>query len=90
MNVKIAGRTQKEYDEDNKEKRKEFYETNKDKILENNKEYYEANKEKMQEYQKEKITCECGSIVCKIILARHKRSVKHQEFLKTILTPIIH
>lgn len=41
LNAQIQGRTQKEY-----------YNDNKDKLLENKKEYYEINKEKKKEYQK--------------------------------------
>jgi hypothetical protein len=53
LNMIRASRTQKQYNEDNKEKiqekKKGYYETNKEKI----KEYYEDNKEKIQEYNKE-------------------------------------
>jgi group I intron endonuclease len=84
----------KEYREANKElileNKKEYYEHNKDKILENKKEYYEANKDKIHEKRSLKIACECGFIVCKYSITNHKRSVKHQELMKTILTPIIH
>ena len=89
LNKRIEGRTKqeyhKEYNETNKDKikinQKEKYNKNKAKINKKNKEYYEANKEK--------ITCECGCIVCKYTLLRHKRSIKHQELMKTILTPIV-
>ena len=57
VNKVIAGRTYKEYREDNKEKikenHKEYYENNKDKIKENSKEYRENNKEHYKEYWKE-------------------------------------
>jgi hypothetical protein len=49
-----------------KEKIKEYREVNKEK-----------NKEKMKEYFKEKITCDCGCIVLKCSLNRHKKSKKH-------------
>lgn len=82
----------KEYYEDNKERMKErmkeYYEDNKEKINKRKKEYYEENKEKIKEYRednkekiKEKIQCECGSIVTKINLNRHKRSLKHQAWV---------
>jgi group I intron endonuclease len=100
LNKLIAGNIvdtkeyQKEYRENNKEHFKDYdtkyYIENKEKIQEHKKEFYEANKEKIQEHKKEKITCECGCIVCRVVLSRHKRSIKHQEFLKTISTPIIH
>jgi hypothetical protein len=53
VNIRIDGRTKKEYNQDNKdtiqEYRKEYYEDNKEKA----KEYYEDNKEKSKEYYEE-------------------------------------
>ena len=131
INMKIPGRTNKEWIDDNKEilkqKKKEYYklnkeklndkskkyrENNKDKMKELNQKYYEMNKEKHNEYSKkkhkenmkdetyrikkndkgkiwreenpdyfkEKIVCECGSIVSKCNLPRHKKTKKHLEF----------
>jgi hypothetical protein len=57
INNVIAGRTPKEYYQDNREKiaeqRKEYYQDNRDKIAEKKKEYYQANSEIMLEKQKE-------------------------------------
>ena len=57
VNMLIAGRTQKEYREDNiehkKEYNKEYYQDNKE-HKEKCKEYYENNKEYMKEYYKER------------------------------------
>jgi hypothetical protein len=80
LNKYIAGRTKKEYYEDNKEKeneyRKEYYQNNKDKInqyrednqekiKEQKKEYYEDNQEKILERQKEYDKERCKiKIVC--------------------------
>jgi predicted GIY-YIG superfamily endonuclease len=71
LNEHRAKRSTKEYQEDNKEKLKEYY-----------KEYNEDNKEKKKEKRKEKITCECGCIVTKGCLTRHKRTDKHLELTK--------
>jgi len=49
INKCIAGRTKKEYYEDNVDKYKKYYEDNAEKI----KEYYEENAEKIKEYKKE-------------------------------------
>ena len=46
LNSKIEGRTNKEWYNDNKEKKKKYYEDNKEKISKQKKEYYENNKEK--------------------------------------------
>ncbi len=52
INKKIAGRTDKEYREDNAEKRKQYYETNIDKIKEYKKEYSIKNADKMKDTYK--------------------------------------
>ena len=55
INKQIAGRKNKEWYEDNKEKQitkqKKYSNDNKDKVKEYQKEYYEKNKEKLIEYQ---------------------------------------
>jgi len=60
-----------------KEVSKKCYEKHKEKRLEDKKEYYKKIKEKRQE----KITCECGSIVSKGCLTRHKKRQIHQSYL---------
>ncbi len=103
LNKRIEGRTKQEYkeyyqeyfkkyQETNKDKiqehKKEIYEANKDKILENQKQYRENNKDNNKDKRKEKITCECGSIICKSDIIKHKKTIKHQELMKTIQTLI--
>ena len=97
INKCIPNRTDKEYREANqdkiREKNKKYYEDNedkireskknyrkdnKDKIKEKSKEYYEANKEKLIKKKK----CECGCIVAKYCIQRHKKSKKHNDLLK--------
>jgi hypothetical protein len=82
LNTFRAKGNMKEYLEDNKdkikEKRKIYLENNKEKIKKTSKKYYEDNKEK----RKEKITCECGCIVRKSHLERHKKSQKHINIMK--------
>jgi vacuolar-type H+-ATPase subunit I/STV1 len=68
---------QKKYNENNKEKIKERYEKNKEKYKKKKLNYYENNKEKLLEKSREKITCECGSIVRIYGLERHKKTSKH-------------
>ena len=53
VNKYVAGRTPKEYYEDNKEKIKKYYQDNKDQIKEYQKEYYEDNKDQIKEYFKQ-------------------------------------
>jgi len=46
------------------------------------KKWYETNKNKINdEKRKEKINCECGSVVRKSDIARHKKSKKHINFV---------
>jgi len=79
LNMRIECRTDKAYRENNKEQ-----------ILKQRKSYYESNKDKFLDDKKEKITCECGCIIGRGDLPRHKRTIKHQELMKTIQTPIAH
>jgi cell division protein FtsN len=57
LNAQLPSRTRKEYYEDNKdklvEKQREFYEERKQDILEYQKQYYEEHKQKKLEYQKQ-------------------------------------
>jgi hypothetical protein len=69
VNKHIAGRTRKEYREDNKDKRKKYREDNKDKL----KEYREENKDKINK----KINCECGGKYTHQGKARHLKRKKH-------------
>ena len=82
VNKKIDDRTKKEYQKDNKKKQKEdakkWYEKNREKKLKYKKEYYENNKEEINEKNREKTTCECGVIITKYGLSRHKKSNKHK------------
>ena len=76
----------KEYYQDNKEelakKHKEYRNEHKEELAKKNKEYRIDNKEEISKRGKEKITCECGSILRKTDLERHKRSKRHLYFLE--------
>jgi len=64
----------------NGDTKKEYRQANKEKLKEQNKEYYQKNKQKISEREKEKIECDCGSIVSRVHIARHKRSKKHSDY----------
>jgi len=72
----------KKYYEENKEKisiiQKKYREENKEKKKEINKKYREENKEKI----KEKVKCECGYLVSKINIQRHRKSKKHLKLIR--------
>jgi hypothetical protein len=69
---------------DNKEYKKEWYEKNKEEILEKHKDYKDKNKEKISEWSSQKITCECGCKISNNHSARHKKSKKHIELMEEI------
>ena len=56
----------------------------KDIIGERSKQRYIDNKEKINNHAKEKITCECGTIVCRRHISTHKKSKKHQKLLGSV------
>jgi len=92
INKNIAGRTKKEWYDDNKvnilENKKTYYNENKVNILEKTKKYRDENRDKIKEanrvqdakrsdYLKEKVECEkCKSIVSRHHLLTHTRSNK--------------
>jgi hypothetical protein len=90
VNKCIAGRTEKEYKIDNKDKIKEqhneYYKTH----IEQRNKWKQDNKEHIKEYHKEKdkeralikINCKCGSITDLKHKSRHEKSIKHINFIK--------
>ncbi len=46
------------------------------------KQYYLDNKDKLKEYKNQKYTCECGQILSLQNKSKHKKSKRHQEYLK--------
>jgi len=46
----------------------------------NSKKYQEKNKEKISNQNKEKVSCECGSIITKGCLTKHKKRTNHQVY----------
>ena len=71
----------KEYYNDNKDKIIEYYNDNKYKIIEKSKEYYKQNKDKIHAKQNEKHICICGDCYTTSGKTQHIRSVKHQQYL---------
>ena len=84
LNKNVAGRTHKEWRDDNKEKKKEYNkeyrEGHKDKIKEYIKEYSEKNKDKM----KMKKDCECGGKYTYNHKSRHLKSKKHLNHIPLV------
>ena len=64
---------------------KHIYEKQKDKLDEEKtkeykKQWYEEHKEETSQKAKEKITCECGDVVCRGAYTRHLTSKRHQAY----------
>ena len=73
----------KQYNEENKEaikeKKKEYYQVNKETIAEKGKVYRQNHKETIEAKAGEKIPCECGMLIRRDWMSRHKLSLQHQE-----------
>jgi len=80
----------RKYRQENKEKfcqsQARYRQKNKEKIAKYQTEYRGKNKEKLNQKQKEKVTCECGSKLNKVNLARHRNTDKHKERMEKIQT----
>lgn len=73
--------------------KKEYYQDNRNDILDNMKNYYHNNKDVRKEYREKnkeaifiykhlKTNCECGSVYRKCDKLRHEKSLKHQNYIK--------
>jgi len=82
LNRNVAGRTHKEYYQDNKERIQKYAENNKEKITEYQKEYYHNNKEQYNEKRNKKITCDCGCFTTFTNLVRHQKTPKHIKLME--------
>ena len=61
-----------------------YYAENKEAIRKQKNKFREENKEAIIIKKKIKMTCECGSVVRKDDMARHKRTKKHQDYLQNV------
>ncbi len=60
----------------------EYYEKNKEIIIENSKQYYEFNKGKIKQRKSEIFMCECGVEIQKGSKLKHIKTLKHQNYIK--------
>ena len=75
INKNIPGRTKKEYYQDNRDKR-----------LEQMKKYKEANKDKIKERENQKHNCSCGGRYTHRNRSRHMKSPKHRRYIQRVDT----
>ena len=85
VNKNIPSRTNKEWYQTNKEKRKEYDKENRENNQEKKKQYYQDNKEVILEKQKIKYECECGSYIRLCDKQIHNKTIKHQNYVETNL-----
>lgn len=92
INKNVAGRTIKEYRQDNKEKikeyNKEYRQINKEKIKEYqkeyDKEYYQINRENIKDYKNTVIECYCGRTYTRCHKSHHERTKIHKALIASI------
>jgi hypothetical protein len=74
-------KTEEEAREQKAEYNKQHHQDNKEQHKQTNKNWYSINKEEHNKKQLEKTTCECGCILSKSAMYRHKKSNKHINFI---------
>ena len=99
VNKRIAGRTDKEWREDNAEHikakknqwrqdnpeySKEYNKTNAEKIKEQTKQYRQANAEKLKALKNQKHICPCGGKYTTSGKSQHSKTKKHQAYLEAL------
>lgn len=56
---------------------KTYYQANKERIKAQQAKYRAANKEKLRAYNLTKVECECGCLITRINLSRHRKTAHH-------------
>jgi len=84
-NKEAIAEYQKVYQQINKEgiaeNQKVYRQNNKEAIIEKKKVYEQINKDKIKTHLSEKITCECGSVICRAVLSKHRKTKKHIDLM---------
>ena len=70
INKLIPGRTKREHYQDHKQA-----------IAQRTKQYRETNRDKIKARRSIKTKCECGAVVCKDGIAKHRRTKKHERLM---------
>jgi hypothetical protein len=78
INKRVEGRTTKEWINDNKEKYTKY-----------TKQYNNNRKDIRKQRDRIKIECECGCLICKGDLARHKKTKIHQDLIEKQISAIL-
>lgn len=88
LNKQAISNINRKYRQANKqvisEKGQEYRQANRQVINEKNREYYQANKQSKYAKASIKVKCECGTMIRKRELSRHKKSTKHVNLLAAL------
>ena len=78
----------KQYTEQHKDEKKEYdkqyREQHKDERKEQKKQWYEEYKDEIREKRRQKVTCECGCLVSRHALYKHRKTKKHINFMEKL------
>ena len=66
------------------EYQKGFYQDNKERINARNRANYQANRDRILKQKKEKVTCECGAVIARGDITKHRKSDKHAKIMLEI------
>jgi len=61
---------------------KEYYQDNREQIIQRSCQFYIENKQKIKQHQNEKFECECGGSYSRCHSLRHQRTKKHQDYME--------
>ena len=85
-NRERVAENQRSWREENQEKKKqydrEYQQVHKIVCNARSKAHWEANKESISQFRLEKVTCECGAVVCRSYISTHKKSERHALLLE--------
>jgi len=75
----------REYDREHREERRandrKYYKQNRERNNQRCREYREQNRERLNQQKRERVECECGAMVCRNSLQRHRKSKKHLKLI---------
>jgi len=88
VNIRVEGRTKREYHYDNQEtileRGRKWRKENELRSKAQQKEYYLKNIEKIKEKREKTILCDCGKTITICKLKRHKLSKQHQNYINNV------
>ena len=84
VNKNIAGRTVKQYYQDNTDYYKQYYQDNAEHIKDYYKQYRQYNADKIKVHRNQKHNCHCGGKYTQANQAKHLKTKTHQKYLEAL------